>query len=691
MPLTGDKRRRYQREWLGKIRGEARDVAIPALQSPFRRRLCRNNLARFLKTYLKSAFPLPWSRAHKTFLKKLEHAILHGGLFVIAMPRGAGKTTIAEGAALWAVVYGHRRYVVLIGATAKKAQKNLDTIKSWLRFEPKLCADFPEVCVPVQALKGIAQRARFQTIEGEPTMIEWTTECIVLPTVAGSVSSGTIIESVGITGDIRGRKYTTKGGAIRRPDFAIPDDPQTGESARSPSQCKDRERTIIGDVLNLAGPGEEFTAVMPCTIIRQGDLAARFLNHGIYPDWQGEITSMLLSMPADMELWDGYNEIRKEGVLGSDDGRAANKFYRRNRKALEKGAEVSWQNRKLPTEVSPIQHAMNLYFRLGKVIFSCEYQNDPIEEQVSVYLINEELVRSRVNGFEAGVLPEDTIWLTGMVDINYVGLHWIMLAATSEFAGYVVQWGKWPEGERDLFDPTKPKGKTDEQAIYEGLDGLLSILTGELIWKREGEDEPIIPDQIMIDCGSWWMQTVFSFCRHFRGGCKVLPSRGRASKQYRQRTVIGRPGNNLHLTRFAGKGLVVIHNADYWRMRAQKAFLLPPGAPGSISLYGSDGARHTVLADHICGEKLIEFVKGDMADYYNWILLPGARNDLLDALVGSMVGASRLGAAIPAGGAKQQQQSDDSENSKAAEPGRSWLSGGGIPSRRSTSSFIKKW
>ena len=34
-------------------------------------------------------------------IRKIEAAVLHGGLFALAMPRGNGKTTICERAMLW--------------------------------------------------------------------------------------------------------------------------------------------------------------------------------------------------------------------------------------------------------------------------------------------------------------------------------------------------------------------------------------------------------------------------------------------------------------------------------------------------------------------------------------------------------------------------------------------------------------
>jgi hypothetical protein len=44
------------------------------------------------------------------------------------------------------------------------------------------------------------------------------------------------------------------------------DDPQTDESARSPSQCMTRERILAGAILGLAVPGRKIAGLMTLTV-----------------------------------------------------------------------------------------------------------------------------------------------------------------------------------------------------------------------------------------------------------------------------------------------------------------------------------------------------------------------------------------------------------------------------------------
>jgi hypothetical protein len=90
---------------------------------------------------------------------------------------------------------------------------------------------------------------------------------------------------------------------------------------------------------------------------------------------------------------------------------------------------------------------------------------------------------------------------------------------------------------------------------------------------------------------------------------------------------------------------VVVHNADYWRSRCQQGFLLSPGSPGSISLYGKI-SQHENFSEQICAEILREHIEGERVEYYDWVTKPGVKNDLLDSTVGAMVNASIVGASF---------------------------------------------
>ena len=98
------------------------------------------------------------------------------------------------------------------------------------------------------------------------------------------------------------------------------------------------------------------------------------------------------------------------------------------------------------------------------------------------------------------------------------------------------------------------------------------------------------------------------------------------------------------MAEYIKKGHLIEHDADWWRMMTQKAFLSDPGAPGSLALFGSEPAEHTEYARHIVAEYLREYLKGEYTEAYVWAHVPGSIWDWLDATVGAWVGCCMLGA-----------------------------------------------
>ena len=203
-----------------------RDIGdLPDVVNPRRKADCERDFRLFCESYFPSTFTLAWSPDHLKVIEKIETAVLSGGLFALALPRGAGKTSIAETACIWAMLYGHREFVTLIGATETAAQELLDSLKTELEVNETLAEDFPEVIYPIAQLEGIANRCAGQLYHGARTHITWTNNEIVLPTIAGSRAGGIIVRVAGITGRIRGMKYKRSDGRSVRPSLVITDDP----------------------------------------------------------------------------------------------------------------------------------------------------------------------------------------------------------------------------------------------------------------------------------------------------------------------------------------------------------------------------------------------------------------------------------------------------------------------------------
>jgi hypothetical protein len=613
---------------------------------------CRleKDLGKWLRFHGGEAFDRPWSADHLKVLGKIETAVNSGGLFALAMPRGHGKSTIMKWVAAYVLLTGRRKYLVMIAATAELAQSIVDFVRQQITENETLHAHYPHVTSYARATDGKAIKARYQLrADGKASGILWSKTTLVFPEVLDAAgkpyrSNGAILEAHGLTGAIRGKWKDTKTGKVLRPDFVILDDPQDRSSAESPTQCSMRERIITGDVLGLAGPRRRIAAVMPCTIIRKGDLADRFLNHKQHPEWQGEICRLVDAWPAEQDgLWKEYERIYREETGEGRGFALATEFSRTRREAMDAGAVVSWASRVRDGELSALQTAENLRIEAGPQ-FWAEYQNDPRDIELSQYELTAEAIARHTAPLPRLQLPSATTFLVGMIDINprAGGLHWAMAAFDQTMTGHCPAYGKWPE--RGNMVEKNASEQAIQVAIFRHLKELCDQIAGMAFTR---DNARINPSLILIDC-AYMPDAVQRFAQQSRYAFKVVPSIGRDSKGYRVKpdTLVGRPFENCHVQRAQkiGHGPYLMFHSDYWREVMQRAFLGTAGERGGFTLYQPDGrANHVDFAEQVCAEKLAH--KGDIGGglRWEWHHQPGAKWDWGDALTGCWVAAAASG------------------------------------------------
>ena len=640
-----------------------RDIGqLPEVVNPNRKAACERNFQLFCESYFPETYSLAWSPDHLKVIEKIETAVLRGGLFALALPRGSGKTTITESAALWSMLYGHREFVVLIGATESAALELLDSLKTELEVNERLAEDFPEVCYPVAQLEGIANRCAGQLYKGERTRITWTSNEIVLPTIEGSRASGIIVRVAGITGRIRGMKFKRSDGRSVRPSLVIIDDPQTSESAGSLEQTRKRVRVLAGDILGLAGPGQKISGIMPCTIIRPGDMADIILNRNTHPDWNGEKTRMVYRFPTNMKLWEEYAEIRAEALRTEGNFQKATEFYLANREAMDAGAEVSWEARFNHDEVSALQHAMNLKFQ-DEQAFQSEYQNDPLpDDTADDSLLSVDEICAKINGLARRRVPLKCDRLTMFVDVQKALLFYVVIAWAEDFTGAVIDYGSWPDQHRheySLADANPSIQTLFPKAGFEGaLYAALSALTDECLGREwEREDGAVLKIERALVDANWGQSTdvVYQFCRQSSHAGVILPSHGRyvgaSSKpmtEYRKQQG-DRLGFNWMIPNVAGKRAIrhVIYDTNYWKSFIHARLAVPVGDKGSLTLYGRIPGAHQLFAEHLTAEYRVK-TQGRGRTVDEWKLKPQSHdNHFLDCVAGCAVCGSMLGASLP--------------------------------------------
>lgn len=657
-------------------RGDSIELAeigeIPAVVNPERRERCRLNLLSFLTEYFPMTTGLSeFSEPHKSAIQRLQNGMLHGNARVLnAFPRGFGKTTLAENSAIWALLYGHRKFIPIIAADESAAKENLTSIKTELETNEMLYEDFPEVCRPVESLEGKPQRCASQTHDGERTYIKWMADTLVFPTVkingVESAASGGVVVSRGITGRIRGMKHKRPDGTQQRPDFVIVDDFETDESAQSPAQCDKRLGIISNAILRLTGHKSTLSVVINGTCICEGSATDILLDRKKHPEWESVRIPMMKSMAsAHDDLWlDQYATIRKtyNPEDPHDRRRAiadANRFYLEHRSEMDAGAEATWATCFADGEHSAIQHAYNILIDDGESVFASECQNQPVRFTGSggEFLTSNEMQRTRI-----GIEQMPPAWIESVgfhIDVQHRCLYFTVLGAGPGFSLCPIEYGQFPAQPRGLIPYAEVTRETleerypgvgKERAIELGVAELIDLLFGKIWTKENGVD--ISVDQGLIDANDQ-TDAVRRGIKRSKHSTKMAAAFGRSVKAAdtpmlqlklvegeKRSTDTAIPWRHTPDRKVIGQRLLFVD------VNAVKTFLhrriaAPLGDTGSFEMLNGD---HRAYCDHVCDSEYPTKTTGPWGEQYEWKARPQRPdNHLLDTTVGAIVAISLAG------------------------------------------------
>lgn len=630
-----------------------------------RRLRCIADPELFLTTYFgfRPFFWLPFSEAHSRVIQKAEDAVRHGGNFSYACWRGFGKTTICRGLLISATLRGLRKFGMFVGAASAHAISSIRTIKTMLERSPLLLEDFPEILFPIVKLEGSSKRQLGQTCVGELTGIHWGKDYIQLPTCPPQKSIrpeqgggyGALMTAAGLLGSgITGINVDG-----RRPDFLALDDPQTRQSAKSESQCAAREEIIGAMVTGLAAPGTKLAVFMPCTVMRKDDLADRFLNHELHPEFAIERCKLMQSMPTRTELWDTYRSIRNDydPYAGPEAKHAAattaTEFYIENQPAMDEGAAPAWKERFNDDEVSAVQNAMNA-FADNKFSFMAEMQSDPLPQNLgNIEELSRADVEKRLNNLPRLGVSHGATKLTAFIDVQGIGLlFYVVCWWREDFTGGVLDYGTHPEqGRRYFTKATAPKLLAGgDQALHSGLVELGNKLLRAQYRQENGN--ALMIDLCLVDSGHQ-AELVYEFCRQMRTagyGARILPSKG---KGIRASDPVGLTEGAKSDTERRGFGWrlpppkeargirLLTYDTNAWKAFLWDRIAVKDGARGSLTFFGADHREHAMLFDHLFAEyrdRMKSDRTGREVDEFHQI--PGKDNDWFDCLTAAAVAAS---------------------------------------------------
>lgn len=635
---------------------------IPPVADPKRRAACEKDLPLALRTYFPKIFSKPFSPQHYEVIEKMRVVLQEGGLFALGMPRGSGKTSLAECCDILALLYGWKRFIVLIGPIQKHASDMLENMKEELEKNNLLLADFPEVCYPIRELNFTPSRCRAQTTEGKHTHMQWKgNKRFVLPTVNGQ--GGATVRAVGVTGNIRGMSHRLPTGEKIRPDKFSGDDLQKAGTARSVEQVNKIEEILRGDVLGLAGPGEPISGFVTITVQRLGDLADRLLDRTQNPEYNGLRFALVEQWPTNERLWAEYAEHRDTDLAnGHTHLPTATEHYRRNLKAMRLGAVVPWKERFGPNEIDALQHAYNLKLK-NPTTFDAEYQNQPTASISAEGLIESptsDSIVKRVGGYARGEMPYEATRLFAGVDIQDNALFWMVAAVDEDLSGWILDYGAWPDQPSIYWSYNQIHTTIAQHSGINSSTGgwfhALSELVPALLsreFKRDN-DAPMHVEKLIVDANyGRSTKTVYSWLRQQHSPL-LMPFHGKGytAKQTPLAARKKKTGEQAGIEWFvpAVKGTRemrhVIADVNLIKTTLCERLMQPMGEVGAWQLFKAPAASHRMLADHLSAEYPVE-TEGRGRRLIEWILRPGRDNHWLDCAVMIMTAALMAGCAAP--------------------------------------------
>ena len=322
------------------IETECEAFKIDPAESKKRRDRAWHDYRYFCQTYFPHYVPTPHFSLFQQFIFERLPEVIDGesdGREVHMAPRGEAKSTYeTQLGSLWCIVTGRKHMIGIIMNTEEQAAEMLESIKAELDTNPRLAMDFPEAC-------------------GQGRVWQATT----------AVTANNVKLRIGGTGKkIRGMKH-----GPYRPDLIFLDDLENDEQVRQKSQRDKTEKYVLSAVLGLAGPSGGMDVFWVGTSLHYDAAINRVSRR---PGWRRKVFRSIMTWPDRMDLWEKWEAIYTSG--GDDEEKIAAErdalnFYKKNRKAMDAGATVSWP------DVRPLYRLMCMR-AVDHDAFSQEQQNE---------------------------------------------------------------------------------------------------------------------------------------------------------------------------------------------------------------------------------------------------------------------------------------------------------------------------
>ncbi len=629
---------------------------LPPIKDPARRARCKYDLKLAIETYFAAAVFMGLASYQVEMADGFEAVILRKGKKARAVRRGGLKSTLARIATAWGIINGHIKFPVLVGATDDKCNEQRDNFFKMLATSPKLLEDFPELRPLLLKWKNPKKQLR---LNGELLSVTSKDErgCIIFPNIPGTELNEARVAAYSILAtDVSGLSFVDSTGKTIRPDCLIFDDIQTPQSAKSFMQTSLRENAVTTTFMGLAGLGETMAAIMVCTVREADDLTVRFCDRDRHPDWDGRKFPVLVSEPIAKDLWANYGAKLREGATPDDGLALATAYYAEHREAMDEGGKVAWEEDKEIGYLSALQWVMTKKI-IDPSFFRCELQQEGTAPRSNLCRLSADELVKRISGVPRGIAPANSAYLTGFVDSSDEILWWMVVAWLSDFTGWIVDYGTWPDQQAEHFYKSSLRVTVSEQMPKASWEEAFAHAhnTVDAILLRDWQDENGKPRTLDLMLKDWSdgdhkkriePQVMASAHRS-----RIRPSKGFAPKPGRKPVHAYGVDKDRHtrshwVERRSETPVHIQFDSNVFKTHVARRLQTIVGAPSCLLLPGSNETENLLLAEHLTSEQAKSLVY-DGTPGSVWEVIPGRDNDWWDTLVGNAVAASVLGCMIP--------------------------------------------
>lgn len=261
-------------------------------------------------------------------------------------PRGSGKSAyLSNIEPIHAVVYGTRKYILIISETISMSQNFLEFVSTNLKSNAKLRGDFGELLSPNKNKNPEDNNEGFVTF----TEIK--------------------VQASSMGGQLRGSRFKNA-----RPDLILCDDIESSKNTNT-QDLREKNLHWFNTVIVPLGDIDKTAIIYMGTLVHGQGLLPDVLGRA---DYDSKIYSSIISEPDNQELWDKL-ELTLRDIDIPDRLNVATAFYHANKEEMDKGVEVLWADRFSYFDL------IKKKVEVGSRAFASEYLNLPSDSESAVF------------------------------------------------------------------------------------------------------------------------------------------------------------------------------------------------------------------------------------------------------------------------------------------------------------------